>query len=155
MFWLLQARPKTHSQASFHFPSMNHKAGIVNNGPLEASYEESNPFVSVSLKKHMCYQYIYFTTFKILSPSGTIVLNFTSSKFPAPRAKTSVSLPWSWLWLGQVSLVIETRLVYASLPGFCFSFNFSLFHEIPFLKKIHPVSVLPIKKRDMSSHFGD
>ena len=110
---------------------MNHEGGVINNGPLEASYEESDPFVSVSLKKHMCYQYVYFTTCKILSPSGTMVLNFTSSKFPAPQAKTSVTLPWSWLWLGQVSLVIETRLVYASLPGFCFSCNFSLFHEIP------------------------
>ena len=134
---------------------MNHKVGIINNGPLEVSYEESNPFVSVSLKKHMCYQYIYFTTFKILSPSGTIVLNFTSSKFLAPQAKTSVSLPWSWLWLGQVSLVIETRLVYASLPGFCFSFNFSLFHEIPFLKKNPSCLSFAIKKRDMSSHFGE
>lgn len=134
---------------------MNHEVGIINNGPLEASYEESNPFVSVSLKKHMCYQYIYFTTFKILSPSGTIVLNFTSSKFLAPQAKTSVSLPWSWRWLGQVSLVIETRLVYASLPGFCFSFNFSLFHEIPFLKKNPSCLSFAIKKRDMSSHFGE
>lgn len=67
---------------------MNHKRGVINNGLWKLPMDKPNPFVSVSLKELMCYQYINFATFKFLSLSGITFLNSTSSKFPAPQAKT-------------------------------------------------------------------